>query len=484
MSEITKLLRRFLNNDKNLDTNMTLIKSISGIRGTIGGRPADNLTPIDVVKFTTAYSRLIKDKNPHRRITIVVGRDARISGSMVDSLVEGTLLGCGVDVINVGLCTTPGTEMAVITHKADGGIIITASHNPRQWNALKLLNERGEFLDDNEGKQVLAMAEDDAWHYPTIDDIGRVVLREDFNAKHIEQVLALDLVDVEAVRKRKFKVVVDAVNSVGGIVIPELLRQLGCEVIELNCEPTGEFAHNPEPLPENLTAISEVIRNEGADLGIVVDPDVDRLAFVMENGEMFVEEYTLVAVADYVLRHTKGNTVSNLSSSRALSDVTSRYEGCTYAAAAVGEVNVVKKMKDTGAVIGGEGNGGVIYPELHYGRDALVGVALFLTYFAGLDMTMSELRKTYPAYYASKNKIELTPEIDVDKILATIKERYSGEKVNDIDGVKIDFAENWVHLRKSNTEPIIRIYTEAKTMDEADALAKRFISEIEQIYKA
>ena len=484
MSEITKLLRRFLNNDKNLDTNMTLIKSISGIRGTIGGRPADNLTPIDVVKFTTAYSRLIKDKNPHRRITIVVGRDARISGSMVDSLVEGTLLGCGVDVINVGLCTTPGTEMAVITHKADGGIIITASHNPRQWNALKLLNERGEFLDDNEGKQVLAMAEDDAWHYPTIDDIGRVVLRDDFNAKHIEQVLALDLVDVEAVRKRKFKIVVDAVNSVGGIVIPELLRQLGCEVIELNCEPTGEFAHNPEPLPENLTAISEVIRNEGADLGIVVDPDVDRLAFVMENGEMFVEEYTLVAVADYVLRHTKGNTVSNLSSSRALSDVTSRYEGCTYAAAAVGEVNVVKKMKDTGAVIGGEGNGGVIYPELHYGRDALVGIALFLTYFAGLDMTMSELRKTYPAYYASKNKIELTPEIDVDKILATIKERYSGEKVNNIDGVKIDFTENWVHLRKSNTEPIIRIYTEAKTMDEVDALAKRFISEIEQIYKA
>ena len=371
---------------------------------------------------------------------------------------------------------TPGYE--------DKPGVITASHNPRQWNALKLLNERGEFLDDNEGKQVLAMAEDDAWHYPTIDDIGRVVLREDFNAKHIEQVLALDLVDVEAVRKRKFKVVVDAVNSVGGIVIPELLRQLGCEVIELNCEPTGEFAHNPEPLPENLTAISEVIRNEGADLGIVVDPDVDRLAFVMENGEMFVEEYTLVAVADYVLRHTKGNTVSNLSSSRALSDVTSRYEGCTYAAAAVGEVNVVKKMKDTGAVIGGEGNGGVIYPELHYGRDALVGVALFLTYFAGLDMTISELRKTYPAYYASKNKIELTPEIDVDKILATIKERYSGEKVNDIDGVKIDFAENWVHLRKSNTEPIIRIYTEAKTMDEADALAKRFISEIEQIYKA
>ncbi len=463
---------------------MTLIKSISGIRGTIGGHQAENLTPIDVVKFTTAYARLIKDKNPGKRITVVVGRDARISGSMVDSLVEGTLLGTGVNVINVGMCTTPGTEMAVITHKADGGIIITASHNPRQWNALKLLNERGEFLDDAEGKQVLAMAEDVEWDYPTIDNIGKVVLREDFNATHIAQVLALKLVDVEVVRKRKFKVVVDAVNSIGGVVIPALLRELGCEVIELNCEPTGEFAHNPEPLPENLTEISEVVRREGADLGIVVDPDVDRLAFVMENGEMFVEEYTLVAVADYVLSHTKGNTVSNLSSSRALSDVTARYEGCSYSAAAVGEVNVVKKMKDTGAVIGGEGNGGVIYPELHYGRDALVGIALFLTYFSGLNMTMSELRKTYPAYYASKNKIELTPEIDVDKILATIKDRYSNERVNDIDGVKIDFKDNWVHLRKSNTEPIIRVYTEAKTMADADALAKRFISEIEQICKA
>ncbi|MBR5133465.1 MAG: phosphoglucosamine mutase [Alistipes sp.] len=463
---------------------MTLIKSISGIRGTIGGNPAENLTPIDVVKFTTAYSRLIKDKNPGKRITVVVGRDARISGSMVDSLVEGTLLGCGVDVINVGLCTTPGTEMAVITHKADGGIIITASHNPRQWNALKLLNERGEFLNDEEGKQVLAMADDAEYSYPTIDHIGKVILREDFNAKHIEQVLSLKLVDKEAVRKRRFKVVVDAVNSVGGVVIPALLRELGCQVVEINCEPTGEFAHNPEPLAENLTEISEVIRKEGADLGIVVDPDVDRLAFVMENGEMFVEEYTLVAVADYVLRHTKGNTVSNLSSSRALSDVTSRYEGCTYSAAAVGEVNVVAKMKETGAVIGGEGNGGVIYPELHYGRDALVGVALFLTYFAGLDVTMTELRSSYPAYYASKNKIELTPEIDVDKILATIKSRYSGERVNDIDGVKIDFEHNWVHLRKSNTEPIIRIYTEARTMEEADTLAKRFISEIDQICKA
>ena len=465
-------------------TNMTLIKSISGIRGTIGGNQSENLTPIDIVKFTTAYSRLIKDKNPGKRITVVVGRDARISGSMVDSLVEGTLLGCGVDVINVGLCTTPGTEMAVITHKADGGIIITASHNPRQWNALKLLNECGEFLDDAEGKQVLAMADELDYIYPNIDNIGKVILREDFNAKHIAQVLALPLVDAEAIRKRKFKVVVDAVNSVGGIVIPALLRELGCEVVELNTEPTGEFAHNPEPLPENLSEISEVIRKEGADLGIVVDPDVDRLAFVMENGEMFVEEYTLVAVADYVLRHTKGNTVSNLSSSRALSDITARYEGCSYSAAAVGEVNVVKKMKETNAVIGGEGNGGVIYPELHYGRDALVGVALFLTYFAGLNVTMSELRRSYPAYFASKNKIELTPEIDVDKILSEIKHRYSGEKVNDIDGIKIDFEENWVHLRKSNTEPIIRIYTEAKSMAEADALAKRFISEIEQIYKA
>ena len=463
---------------------MTLIKSISGIRGTIGGQPADNLTPIDVVKFTTAYTRLIKAKHPERRITIVVGRDARISGSMVDSLVEGTLLGCGVDVINVGLCTTPGTEMAVITHKADGGIIITASHNPRQWNALKLLNERGEFLDDAEGKQVLEMADDTDYVYPDIDNIGRVILREDFNKRHIEQVLSLRLVDKEAVRRRKFKVVVDAVNSVGGVVIPALLRELGCEVVELNCDPTGEFAHNPEPLPENLTEISEVIRREGADLGVVVDPDVDRLAFVMEDGSMFVEEYTLVAVADYVLKHTPGNTVSNLSSSRALSDVTARYEGCAYAAGAVGEVNVVKKMKDTNAVIGGEGNGGIIYPELHYGRDALVGVALFLTYFASLDMTMTELRKTYPAYYASKNKIELTPEIDVDKILAEVKSRYSGERVNDIDGVKIDFEHNWVHLRKSNTEPIIRVYTEAKSMDEADALAKRFISEIEQISKA
>lgn len=459
---------------------MTLIKSISGIRGTIGGHAGDNLTPLDVVKFTTAYARLIAERNPGRKLTIVVGRDARISGEMVANLVEGTLLGCGVDVVNVGLCTTPGTELAVTAHKADGGIIITASHNPRQWNALKLLNGDGEFLSDAEGKRVLAMAEEEDYAYPEIDGIGHVVSRESYNERHIEQVLALPLVDVETVRARKFKVVVDAVNSVGGVVMPELLRRLGCEVVELNCEPTGEFAHNPEPLPQNLTEIAEVIVREKADLGIVVDPDVDRLAFVNEDGTMFVEEYTLVAVADYVLLHKVGNTVSNLSSSRALRDVTER-RGGRYYASAVGEVNVVAKMKEVGAVIGGEGNGGVIYPELHYGRDALVGTALFLTYLAQRGMTMTQLRATYPAYFASKNKIELTPAIDVDKVLREIKTRYAGEQVNDIDGVKIDFAENWVHLRKSNTEPIIRVYTEAKSMEEADALAQRFIGEIKQI---
>ena len=459
---------------------MTLIKSISGIRGTVGGAVGENLTPIDVVKFTTAYVRFMTEKNDGKRLTIVVGRDARISGQMVDNLIEGTLLGCGADVINVGLCTTPGTEMAVICNKADGGIIITASHNPKQWNALKLLNERGEFLNDAEGKRVLALAEDESYLYPEIDSIGRVLSREPFNDEHIRRVLALPLVDVEAVKARKFKVVVDAVNSVGGVVIPKLLRELGCEVVELNCEPTGYFAHNPEPLPENLTEISQVIVREGADLGVVVDPDVDRLAFVSEDGSMFVEEYTLVAVADYILSHVKGNTVSNLSSSRALRDVTERHGG-EYSASAVGEVNVVAKMKEVGAVIGGEGNGGVIYPELHYGRDALVGVALFLTFLAQKNMKMTELRKTYPAYFASKNKIQLTPAIDVDKVLREIKARYAGEKVNDIDGVKIDFAESWVHLRKSNTEPIIRIYTEAKSMDEADALAQRFIAEIKSI---
>lgn len=459
---------------------MTLIKSISGIRGTIGGAQGDNLTPIDIVKFTTAYVRFMSEKHQGKRLTIVLGRDARISGTMVNDIIEGTLLGCGADVINVGLCTTPGTEMAVITHKADGGIIITASHNPKQWNALKLLNEKGEFLNDAEGKRVLALAEDEAFVFPEIDAIGKVVSREDFNSTHIQQVLALDLVDVEAVKARKFKVVVDAVNSIGGVVIPQLLKELGCEVVELNCEPNGEFAHNPEPLPENLTEISEVIRREKADLGVVVDPDVDRLALVNEDGTMFGEEYTLVAVADYILSKQVGNTVSNLSSSRALSDVTVAHGG-EYNASAVGEVNVVKKMKDTGAIIGGEGNGGVIYPALHYGRDALVGVALFLTYLVERGLKMTELRATYPAYFASKNKIQLTPAIDVDKVLLEMKECYATERVNDIDGVKIDFAENWVHLRKSNTEPIIRVYTEAKSMAEADALAQKIMGEIKEI---
>ena len=453
---------------------MTLIKSISGIRGTIGGEVGENLTPIDIVKFTIAYTRFIAGKNEAKRLRIVVGRDARISGEMVNDIIEGTLLGCGADVINVGLCTTPGTEMAVITHKADGGIIITASHNPKQWNALKLLNEKGEFLNAAEGQQVLALAESEDFLFPDVENIGKVISREDFNPTHIDQVLALNLVDVEKVKARHFKVVVDAVNSIGGVVIPALLRRLGCEVVELNCTPDGHFAHNPEPLPQNLTEISE------ADLGVVVDPDVDRLALVNEDGTMFGEEYTLVAVADYILSHTKGNTCSNLSSSRALSDVTVAHGG-SYAASAVGEVNVVTKMKETGAVIGGEGNGGVIYPELHYGRDALVGVALFLTYLAELNIPMTELRKRYPAYFASKNKIELTPAIDVDKVLATFKERYAHERVNDIDGVKIDFAEHWVHLRKSNTEPIIRIYVEAKSQEFADEVAQQFIGEIKEI---
>ncbi len=459
---------------------MTLIKSISGIRGTIGGAQGDNLTPIDIVKFTTAYVRFIGEKAAGKRLTIVVGRDARLSGQMVNNIIEGTLLGCGVDVINVGMCTTPGTEMAVITHKADGGIIITASHNPKQWNALKLLNEKGEFLSDAEGKRVLALAEDESYLFPTIDHIGKIILREDFNPTHIKQVLNLPAVDVEAVRARRFKVVVDAVNSIGGVVIPELLRQMGCEVVELFCTPDGKFAHNPEPLAENLTEISRVVVEQGADLGVVVDPDVDRLALVNEDGTMFGEEYTLVAVADYILSQTKGNTVSNLSSSRALSDVTVS-RGGEYTAAAVGEVNVTTMMKQVGAVIGGEGNGGVIYPELHYGRDALVGVALFLTHFVKKGCTMTELRAQYPAYFASKNKIQLTPEIDVDKVLREMKERYAAERVNDIDGVKIDFPDNWVHLRKSNTEPIVRVYTEARSQAEADSLAERFMAEIAEI---
>lgn len=452
---------------------MSLIKSISGIRGTIGGAPGEGLSPVDVVKFTAAYAHFISKTTTRTNRTIVVGRDARLSGPMVNSLVEATFTGMGFDVVNIGLASTPTTEVAVVMEKACGGIIITASHNPKQWNALKLLNENGEFLNDAQGKEVLRIAENDEYTFADIDSIGHAYTNNTYDAKHIESVLALDLVDRDAIVKADFTVAVDAVNSVGGVVIPRLLRALGVKnIIELNCEATGKFAHTPEPIPENLTQISDLMRSGKADVGFVVDPDVDRLAIVMENGEMFVEEYTLVAIADYVLSHTPGSTVSNLSSSRALRDVTNRH-GCSYSAAAVGEVNVVTKMKETGAVIGGEGNGGVIYPAAHYGRDALVGVALFLTLLAKSGKKVSELKKTYPEYAIAKNKIELTPDINVDAILAAVKERYANETVTDIDGVKIDFPDSWVHLRKSNTEPIIRIYSEAPTMDQANDLAQQ-----------
>ncbi len=461
---------------------MTLIKSISGIRGTIGGMPGDALTPIDLVKFTASYSQWLKettfaDGTPTRKLRVVVGRDARLSGQMVSDIVEGTLMASGVDVIAIGLAATPTTEMAVTGHGADGGIILTASHNPKQWNALKLLNRNGEFLNAAEGARVLAIAECEGYTFPEIDGIGTVIARESYDRQHIEAVLALPLVDVEAVRAARFKVVVDAVNSVGGIVMPALLRAMGVEVVELNCTPDGKFAHNPEPIPEHLTEISASVPAAGADLGIAVDPDVDRLALINEDGTMFGEEYTLVAVADYVLSQTPGNTVSNLSSSRALADVTAKHGG-SYAAAAVGEVNVVAKMRETNAVIGGEGNGGVIYPALHSGRDALVGVALLLTYLAKTGKRLSELKATYPAYYISKNRIDLIPGTNVDGILAKMKAKYASEKVNDIDGVKIDFPTEWVHLRKSNTEPIIRIYAESKDKAAAEALANRIIADI------
>ncbi len=450
---------------------MSLIKSISGIRGTIGGCPGDGLSPLDVVKFTAAYAALIQKSVPDGNRTIVVGRDARISGPMVERLVVGTLLGMGFDVVNIGMASTPTTELAVVGEKAAGGIILTASHNPKQWNALKLLNHRGEFLNDAEGKEVLRIAEAEEYVFAGVDDLGTEYINNTYNRRHIDSVLALDLVDTEAIKAAGFTVAVDAVNSVGGVVIPQLLRALGVEnVIELNCEANGHFAHTPEPIPENLSQIADLMKQGRADVGFVVDPDVDRLAIVMENGEMFVEEYTLVAIADYVLSQTPGATVSNLSSSRALRDVTRRH-GCNYTAAAVGEVNVVTEMKRTGAVIGGEGNGGVIYPSSHYGRDALVGVALFLTLLAKSGKKVSELKKTYPAYAIAKNKIELTPDIDVDAILEVVKAKYASETITDIDGVKIDFPESWVHLRKSNTEPIIRIYSEAATMAEADELA-------------
>ena len=460
---------------------MTLIKSISGIRGTIGGVAGDGLSPLDVVKFTAAYGSWIKKNSSVKNKTVVVGRDARISGEMVDHLVTGTLMGMGMNVINIGLASTPTTEIAVQKEGACGGIILTASHNPKQWNALKLLNEHGEFLSDKDGKEVLSIAEKEAFTFSEVDELGNVTRKDNYNQIHINDVLQLKLVDVEAIKKADFKVAIDCVNSVGGLILPELLDKLGVKnVIKLNCEPTGNFAHNPEPLPAHLTGISELIKKEKADVGFVVDPDVDRLAMICEDGDMFGEEYTLVSVADYVLSHTPGNTVSILSSTRALRDVTRKHGG-VYNAAAVGEVNVVTKMKETKATIGGEGNGGVIYPESHYGRDALVGIALFLSLLAKKKMKVSELRKTYPEYYISKNKIQLTPEIDVDAVLAAMKNKYKNEEVNDIDGVKVDFADKWVHLRKSNTEPIIRIYSEASSMKEADDLAQKIMGEIKEI---
>lgn len=451
---------------------MSLIKSISGIRGTIGGKAGDGLGAVDIVKFTAAYAEYIKRINKGNTGKIVVGRDARISGKMVAHLVNGTLMAMGFDVIYIDLASTPTTELAVTGEGAMGGIILTASHNPIQWNALKLLDANGEFLTDVAGKEVIRIAEEDDFVFADVMDLGTEYYNNTWGDRHIDMVKALDIVDVEAIEKANFTVAVDAVNSVGGIVIPRLLHSLGVKnVVELNCVADGHFAHTPEPIPENLSQISDLMKAGKADVGFVLDPDVDRLAIVMENGEMFVEEYTLVAVADYILSHSPGATVSNLSSSRALRDVTRRH-GCEYNAAAVGEVNVVAKMKETGAVIGGEGNGGVIYPELHYGRDALVGVAIFLTLLAKSGKTVSELKKTYPPYQIAKNKIQLTPDIDVDAILIAVKDKFAGCEITDIDGVKIDFPESWVHLRKSNTEPIIRIYSEAETMEKAQKLAE------------
>ena len=482
-----------MNNSK-VQITMTLIKSISGIRGTIGGRPGDALTPVDIVKFTYAYCAKLKERRPKpegERYTVVVGRDARISGEMVENIVCGTLIACGVDVIRAGFASTPTTEMAVILSGADGGIILTASHNPRQWNALKLLTEKGEFLTAAEGQAVLDCAEAGDFDFSDVDGMGTIV-DEDFTDRHLDEVLALPAVDVEAVRKAGFTVVLDAVNSVGGIIMPRLLERLGVRCIELNCNPDGEFAHNPEPLPKNLEELSATVVREKADLGISVDPDVDRLAFICEDGKPFVEEYTLVSVADYLLERAYNEaletgksldevcapyslaTSSNLSSSRALRDVTEKFGG-DYFAAAVGEVNVTTKMKECGALIGGEGNGGVIYPESHYGRDALVGIALFLSSLAHKKCKVSELRATFPDYSIAKNRIDLTPTTDIDAILAKVKEMFKDQKINDIDGVKIDFPDKWVHLRKSNTEPIIRVYSEAHTMEEADALGKQLM---------
>lgn len=462
---------------------MTLIKSISGIRGTIGGKTGDNLTPVDVVKFAAAYGTLLKRTNPKTKV--VIGRDARMSGEMVNSLVCSTLQALGIDVVDLGLSTTPTVEIAVTLEKASGGIILTASHNPAQWNALKLLNERGEFISGRVGEEVLRIAEQEAFDFAPVEKLGKYSVNDTYIKKHIDLVVKYKFVDVKAIKKANFKIAVDAVNSTGGIVIPQLLKALGVKkIVELYCEPTGKFPHNPEPLPEHLKKISSVVKKQKCHLGVVVDPDVDRLALIQEDGKPFGEEYTLVAVADYILSRKKGNTVSNLSSTRALRDVTEKVKR-TYTAAAVGEVNVVTAMKDTDAIIGGEGNGGIIVPDLHYGRDALIGIALFLTHLARSKKKASELRKTYPAYFISKNKIELTPQINVDKVLDEVKANYAHEKINTIDGVKIDFEaeKEWVHLRKSNTEPIIRIYAESQNEKKAAALAQRIITDIQNIIK-
>ena len=462
---------------------MTLIKSISGIRGTIGGKSGEGLSPLDIVKFTAAYATWISKNNSLHTNKIVVGRDARISGEMVNNIVTGTLMGMGIDVVNIGLASTPTTEIAVTMEKAIGGIILTASHNPIQWNALKLLNENGEFLDDKAGKEVLALAASENFSFAEVLSLGKVFSNDTYNKKHIENVLALKLVDIQAIKKADFSVAIDCVNSVGGIILPQLLQALGIKKItKLNCDANGHFSHNPEPIPENLTEIANVIKNEKVDVGFVVDPDVDRLAIICENGEMFGEEYTLVSVADYILENTPGNSVSNLSSTRALRDITQKHGG-SYTAAAVGEVNVVTKMKETNAIIGGEGNGGVIYPESHYGRDALVGIALFLSHLAHKKLKVTALRATYPPYFISKQKVQLTPKIDVDAILLKVKEKFTNYPITDIDGVKIDFPEKWVHLRKSNTEPIIRIYAEAQTMGEAETLGAEIITIIQELTK-
>lgn len=462
---------------------MALIKSISGIRGTIGGKPGEGLSPLDIVKFSAAYGTWLKNRNTNEQVKVVIGRDARISGPMVEGIVISTLQALGIDVINLGLSTTPTVEIAVPLEKAHGGIILTASHNPKQWNALKLLNDKGEFISGNDGAEVLEIAQNENFVFADVNHLGTVKYDDSYLKKHIDIILKLKLVDKKAIESRNFKVVVDAVNSSGGIFVPALLKALGVkEIIELNCEPSGNFAHNPEPLPEHLTEISAAVKKHNAHLGIVVDPDVDRLALVCEDGEMFGEEYTLVAVADYVLKHKKGNTVSNLSSTRALRDITEA-AGANYYASAVGEVNVVEMMKAQNAIIGGEGNGGIIYPEIHYGRDALVGIALFLSHLAKFGKPVSVLRQSYPDYYISKNKIELTPDIDVDLVLNLIKNKYKKQPINTVDGIKIEFDKEWVHLRKSNTEPIIRIYAESESLTTANNLAEKIIQDIKEIIK-